>query len=81
MTGDKRNERTAKALGMSGASRTGGRRAAAVDLAVVLVALVAVALICRALGAATWLSLLIGGVVAGATTRADIGSRITRGGE
>ncbi|GAA0621388.1 hypothetical protein [Streptomyces crystallinus] len=62
-------------LGWSG--EPGNRRAAAVDLTLLLTTLTGAALLCIALGAPTWLSLLLGGTIGAASTRLRAGERIT----
>lgn len=62
-------------LGWSG--ERGSRRVAAVDLALLLAVLTGAALLCIALGAPTWLSLLLGGAIGAASTRLRAGERIT----
>ncbi|MER7674536.1 hypothetical protein ABTY61_39575 [Kitasatospora sp. NPDC096128] len=72
--------RLMRLAGLTGRYGPAGRRAAAVDLAVLLAVLVATALVCRGLGLGTWLAILLGGCAGAATTRLGLGARLVRRG-
>ncbi|MYW44788.1 hypothetical protein [Streptomyces sp. SID161] len=77
---DGTRRRASAVLGLTGAGRPGGRRAAAVDLVVALAALTVTVLPCRALGLGSWPGILVGGCVAAVSTRLGLGARLVRRG-